>query len=70
MFEYHHLPVLKMKVILLKSWTNSIGIKYPIGTVIPFWDGFAKELIRDGVGRKYDGEYPPQKKAKINLNTK
>lgn len=59
-----------MKVILLRSWTNTQGKKYPIGTTLQLWDGFAKELIQQGIAREYNGDYPPKTKQRINLNTK
>jgi hypothetical protein len=59
-----------MKVILLRSWTHAQGKKYPVGTVLHLWHGFAKELISKGIAREYTGEYPPKKKPKINLNTR
>lgn len=56
-----------MRVFLLKSWTNSIGTKYPVGRILHVTNRLANELLRDNIGIEYTGQYPPKKKTKINF---
>jgi hypothetical protein len=51
-----------MKIRLLKKWRE-----WPIGRVIEIFDTKAKEMIRDNIAEKYDGEYPPQTKMKTDF---
>lgn len=51
-----------MKIRLLKKWRE-----WPVGRVIDVYDPKAKEMIRDNIAEKYDGEYPPQKKMKTDF---
>jgi hypothetical protein len=57
------------RVILLKSWTTEFGKKHPIGTVLQMIPTAASELIMDGIAKKYEGEYPPKNKIKVDLKT-
>jgi endonuclease YncB( thermonuclease family) len=56
-----------MRVRLLRSWTSPQGRKYPIGQVITFWRGFAKEMIQQGLAVEYTGDYPNVKKEKTEF---
>lgn len=51
-----------MRIRLLKKWR-----KWPIGRVIEIFDTTAKEMIRDNIAEKYDGEYPPKTKMKTDF---
>lgn len=51
-----------MKVRLLTKWRD-----WPIGRVIEVFDTKAKEMIRDNIAEKYDGEYPPKQKMKTDF---
>ncbi len=56
------------KVILKKSWTNRFKRKYPVGYVLGVDDVLGSELIKSGIAEKYEGEYPPKGKQKIELS--
>lgn len=51
-----------MKIRLLKKWRE-----WPVGRVIEIFDTTAKEMIRDNIAEKYDGEYPPKGKMKTDF---
>jgi hypothetical protein len=51
-----------MKIRLLKKWRT-----WPVGRVIEIFDTTAKEMIRDRIAIKYDGEYPPKGKMKTDF---
>lgn len=58
---------MKLRVILLKSWTNEFGRTYPVGTIIQGTTALLMNLIGEQIGELYAGEYPPKEKRKINL---
>jgi hypothetical protein len=55
------------RVRLKKKWVNMFGRSYPVGTVLQTDAYLGSELIRLKYGDKYDGDYPPSEKKKINL---
>ncbi len=55
------------RVILEKSWTNSHGKRYPVGTVLQVDNILGSQLINEKIGVKYEGKYPPEKKIKTNF---
>jgi hypothetical protein len=55
------------RVQLKKKWINTFGKSYPIGTILQTDAELGSELIRLKFADKYDGEYPPKDKTKINL---
>jgi hypothetical protein len=44
------------KVILIKSWTNVFGRKYPIGQTIQCDRELEEVLIRDGYAKDFEGK--------------
>jgi hypothetical protein len=56
-----------MRVRLKKSWTNTQGRKYPIGTVLAVDNSLGNKLIKDKKGELYEGDYPNVKKSKTNF---
>lgn len=55
------------RVILTKSWTNILGRTYAIGSIIQCDPELEEKLISHEYGEKYEGEYPPQKKVKLEF---
>lgn len=55
------------KIQLKKKWVNMFGKSYPVGTVLQTDSELGSELIRLKFADKYDGEYPPKDKFKLNL---
>lgn len=54
---------------LLKSYKHPNKSKaWAVGTVVQGTSRWISELIHDGYAVKYDGEYPPKEKLKINLS--
>lgn len=58
---------MKCRLQLKKSWINSIGRKYAVGTVLQVTTELFKKLIDENIAEDYDGVYPPKKK-KIKLS--
>ncbi len=58
-----------VRILLNKSWTNFQGKKYPVKTIVQLIPSLASQLIADGIGDYYTGDYPPKKKFKIELST-
>jgi hypothetical protein len=56
-----------VRILLKKSWTNIQGRVYPVGTILQLIPTKASELIADKIGEKYDGDYPPKNKIKMDL---
>jgi len=56
-----------MRVELKKSWTNTFGKKYPVGTILQVGKELRKELKERGFADDYSGKYPPEGKKKIEL---
>lgn len=56
------------RVLLKRKWVNTFGKSYPIGTILQTNSQLGSELIRLKFGDKYDGDYPPKEKVKMNLN--
>lgn len=61
-----------VRVRLVKSWTNTQGKVYAVGTILQLIPSLASELLADKIGEKYDGQYPPKQgrenKLKIKLS--
>lgn len=57
-----------VRILLNKSWVNFQGRKYPVGTILQLTKDKASELIAEGIGEFYDGQYPPNDKTKIELS--
>lgn len=55
------------RIKLMKKWVNMFGRSYPVGTVLQTDADLGSELIRLKYGVKYEGQYPPTEKIKINL---
>jgi hypothetical protein len=55
-----------MKIRLLKRWGTKIKT-WPRGQVIEIADQKAKELVRENIAVKYDGDYPPSKKLVTDI---
>ena len=55
------------RIKLLKSWTNEFGREYKAGTILQLIPTKASDLIRAKIGEKYDGDYPPKEKVKVDL---
>lgn len=51
-----------MKIRLLRKWRE-----YPIGSVMDVFDTTAKQLIRDQIAERYNGEFSPKQKMKTNF---
>lgn len=66
MFVCHNLKLRKMRVRLLRSWTNEQGKKYPIGQYLDLWPSLGRTLIADRFAVEDNAKYPP-KKVKINF---
>jgi hypothetical protein len=56
------------RIMIKKAWVNKFGRQYPVGSVLTVTPNLGSELIRQKVADKYTGEYPPNKKQKINLS--
>jgi hypothetical protein len=57
------------RVKLIKKWKNLYGTKeYPINTILQVTPDLGSDLIRERVAIKYEGEYPPKSKTKMNLS--
>jgi hypothetical protein len=56
------------KIILKRSWTNKFGRKYPINQILTVDGDLGSSLIKEGVAEKYEGEYPPRSKKKMDLS--
>lgn len=57
------------RVLLKKKWVNAFGKSYPMGTILQTNSQLGNELVRLKFGDKYDGDYPPKEKVKMNLKT-
>lgn len=59
-----------VRILLNRSWTNFQGKKYPVGTILQLTKQLGSQLIADGIGEFYEGQYPPnpEKKIKIELS--
>jgi len=57
-----------VRIKLNKSWANFQGKQYAVGTILQLTSELASELIRNKIGEKYEGDYPPRKKFKIELS--
>jgi hypothetical protein len=55
------------RVKLLKKWKNMFDKEYRSGTVLTLMPNKGEELVKRGVALKYEGEYPPRSKHKMNL---
>jgi hypothetical protein len=56
------------RVVLKKSWKNKFEKVYPVGTILQVDKELFTELIDEGYGDDYKGEYPPKKKLKIKMS--
>lgn len=55
------------RVILEKSWRNSLGRLYPVGQIISGTKELCQELLGLGIASEYNGKYPPQGKMKTEM---
>lgn len=51
-----------MKIRLLKKWRT-----WALATILEVDDQKAKEMIRDNIAEKYNGQYPPRSKMKTDF---
>lgn len=58
-----------IRIILKKSWTHPLRSKpYPVGTILQCDAILASSFLAEKTGELYKGEYPPDKKTKIELS--
>ena len=55
------------RVKLKKKWKNVFGKEYPVNTILTLIKSTSLDLVERGVAEKYEGEYPPRSKTKMNL---
>lgn len=58
---------MKQRILLLKSWTNKFGRKYPVGQIIQCDKTLRDELVNKGIAQDYNGKYPPVEKIKTDF---
>lgn len=56
-----------IRVELKKKWVNDFGKEYFVGSILSLSDSLANKLISKGIGKNYDGKYPPRKKNKTEF---
>lgn len=55
------------KVIFIRSYRTKRGKIYPVNHVQTVDEFQGSMLISEGYAKKYEGEYPPKKKVKMDL---
>lgn len=71
MQRFQHLQeweAMAYRVRLIKKWKNVFDKEYRIGTVLTLMPEKSEELIKRGIAIKYEGDYPPRIKHKMNLS--
>lgn len=58
---------MSVKVTLKKSWKNSAGKQYAVGSIMQFDKETTKKLIGEGIAEIYNGDYPPRGKVKTEF---
>jgi len=58
---------MRRRVVLIASWTNIRGKKYPVGQIIQGDKELTEELINSGKAKRYEGRYPPREKVKSDF---